>query len=312
MKKLLVALLVIGLIVAVNVNVASANGGPHGGYSAATDECAGCHRAHTATNARLLTNTGSALCLSCHSGTGAETNVVDGRTVTGSNPLNAGGFTSAYNAFTSSFSGTTSTHDYADATGTAYQLTAAGTSLQAIANNLTCYECHDPHGSVNYRLIPVTAINATVLDIADYDTGGTYTSEIWTMTTTNSFSEFCSACHLGYHQVDEAAGSLLANFYSHRVDSNWRGTAGTDGAIGFAILADNPQTAPSNGFALPLAGAAAAGDNDTMICSTCHFSHGSSAAMGTLSEAATAGGLVDSSALLRVDNRGVCQNCHDK
>ena len=46
-----------------------------------------------------------------------------------------------------------------------------------------------------------------------------------------------------------------------------------------------------------------------LTCLTCHFAHGSSAAAtGWASGVAPTNG----SALLFLDNRGVCQNCHDK
>lgn len=49
----------------------------HGGYSATTDSCASCHRSHTAGATGLVAASGdqSALCLSCHNGTGANTDI---------------------------------------------------------------------------------------------------------------------------------------------------------------------------------------------------------------------------------------------
>lgn len=51
--------------------------GTHGPYSGISDQCAICHRTHTARNVNLLTEPGSqsALCFTCHNGTGASTNV---------------------------------------------------------------------------------------------------------------------------------------------------------------------------------------------------------------------------------------------
>ena len=103
MKKLMLALLLGGLLVLALVTVASADNGPHGGFTATTDACAGCHRAHTAqfgSNALLITDPED-LCMSCHSGgAGATTNVEDGvytgttEGLTG-NPLFGGGFANA-------------------------------------------------------------------------------------------------------------------------------------------------------------------------------------------------------------------------
>ncbi|MFQ5382147.1 MAG: cytochrome c3 family protein, partial [Dehalococcoidia bacterium] len=83
-------------ILATPVTPASADNGPHGGYSTTTDACAACHRAHTATAPRLLTGSAHLLCLTCHDGTGADTDVVDGLDVgTPGQGLHAGGFTNA-------------------------------------------------------------------------------------------------------------------------------------------------------------------------------------------------------------------------
>ena len=50
---------------------------PHGGFTLTTSTCATCHRTHTAAGSNLLTKATpqSALCFSCHDGTGAQSNV---------------------------------------------------------------------------------------------------------------------------------------------------------------------------------------------------------------------------------------------
>lgn len=60
---------------ATQMSAAVAN--PHGPFSSTTDQCAACHRTHTAQSRNLLPQTGpqSNLCLTCHDGTGAATNV---------------------------------------------------------------------------------------------------------------------------------------------------------------------------------------------------------------------------------------------
>ncbi len=54
-------------------NLAQAQDGPHGNYTALTDACAACHRTHTAVGSRLLRSTdqGNTFCNSCHNGTDA-------------------------------------------------------------------------------------------------------------------------------------------------------------------------------------------------------------------------------------------------
>jgi hypothetical protein len=94
-------LLLTGMLVLAMVlvpSIALANNGPHGGFAPDTDQCAACHRAHTAPSSvqwhyqsagttmagsALLLGTSSFLpdfCLTCHgkTGQGADTNVIDG------------------------------------------------------------------------------------------------------------------------------------------------------------------------------------------------------------------------------------------
>ena len=84
MKKLLFALVIGLMLVAALTTTALADNGPHGGAafaSGSTDACASCHRAHTAQDATgdlLKVSSIYGLCTSCHDGTGAYTDVVDG------------------------------------------------------------------------------------------------------------------------------------------------------------------------------------------------------------------------------------------
>jgi predicted CXXCH cytochrome family protein len=186
-KKLSFLLLAVAVLVAFSTGLALANFGPHGGYTQDTDACAGCHRAHTSNsdltwtnnnithNALLVTNatTMSGFCNACHgtAAPGASTNVVDGvfdagpsagtgvplggalRWATDSTylgALNGGGFTN--------FNGraVTSSHgmDLGAATLPAWGFGASTASdVTFSGKGLTCTDCHDPHGSSNYRLL---------------------------------------------------------------------------------------------------------------------------------------------------------------
>jgi predicted CXXCH cytochrome family protein len=167
MKKLLLALLLGGLLVLALVTVASADNGPHGSFTATTDACAGCHRAHTAqfgSNALLITDPED-LCLSCHGGgAGAFTNVANGVYGSGSegapgNPLFGGGFTNALMA--TAWSGAVTENPAFNATSrpttSSHAVGAAGTIWGSGANNtpsgqmvLECTSCHDPHGTAGW------------------------------------------------------------------------------------------------------------------------------------------------------------------
>src|SRR3990172_5753288 len=79
MGRFLTAAAFLGVLLFVP-QVAFADGGPHGGYTATTDLCAACHRVHTAKAPRLLVSANTALCQSCHGsgGLGSDVNVDDG------------------------------------------------------------------------------------------------------------------------------------------------------------------------------------------------------------------------------------------
>lgn len=202
MKKLLLALALGVLLVLAIAATATADNGPHGGFAATTDACASCHRLHSAkygSNALLIMDP-EALCLSCHDGSGAGTDVVDGvymqsgsdafTGVPGSHvegadgaSLFAGGFTNALMATT--WSGATTTNPAFDAVsknttsthgmsaGATWQLGVAGTVWGSGANGtvgnggtwvLECTSCHDPHGNAGYtNLTTQTAICDTAL-----------------------------------------------------------------------------------------------------------------------------------------------------
>ncbi len=312
-KLLLVSVVVVALALAI-VGLTSANGGPHGDYTATTDACAGCHRAHTATGAKLLVAADTyTLCMTCHgsTGTGADTNVADGyflstrsssttgtANTTDNAALLGGGFTNYKGA------ATTSKHD-ADGTAAAAWGNGVnrGVTAALTGGNLTCASCHDPHGSANYRIIKAT-VNATVVSVAQVDEAAKdYDTEKWG----TGQSSICAACHGAYHKIAANQGSTVdAGTYTHRIDMQW------DAAYAGAA---NPESTGMGGFKLPLAltDSPVVGDG-VVACQTCHLPHGSSAAMtGNANSGALPGNTsATDSALLRLDNRGVCEVCHQK
>jgi predicted CXXCH cytochrome family protein len=302
MKKLFTVLLIVGVLLTLSVSFASANGGPHGGYTATTDACAGCHRAHTATSANLLIQADTTtLCLTCHgtAGTGADTNVDDGYFLSTRSPSTEGTANTIDNAnllgggfVNQGGAAVTSTHAADGSMSNAWGFGALRGAYGALAagESLDCASCHDPHGSTNYRIIPTT-VNGVATTVTQVDEGAkSYDTETWAANVSN----VCVACHTAYH--DNAATT------THNVDVAFN--------AGINSGADNPETVGFGGENLPLAGT-------TLVCQTCHFPHGSSSVQTVLAEGATLSGLtdgsaVDSSALLRLDNRGVCEVCHQK
>lgn len=147
---------------------ASANAGPHGGYTLTTSACAGCHRAHTAQSEALVkTDSVYALCTSCHSGlvsTDVVHGVLQGATNTdGVTPrkLNGGGFvqqdaanvTSRHKVEGVPINGTPFVGDVAAFGSQNGDGTPAADVGTGVVGKLECTSCHNPHGSTNYRIL---------------------------------------------------------------------------------------------------------------------------------------------------------------
>lgn len=323
------------------------NGPHHQGASPITDGCSGCHRAHTGQASNLLVNSSqTALCYTCHgtTGTGATTDVQDGvqyapvttaqvttRVRTGSGTtfagaLRGGGFDRA--VIDTSLTGAGSTGANAGKIGTLsnfvttsskHNVDAAGTAwgrgnISATKNvgtsiSLTCASCHDPHGNGHFRILKptpdsaytgsysgITPIQSSMsnVNIADVTTYVYTTTNYWhpedaSQSGSTSYianvSAWCSSCHTRY-----LAGATSATSSSGDLVFKYRHTTTGNSFAGSAA------TAPT--------------------CVQCHVSHGSNASMGSNSQAVplpggTTGRGADSN-LLRINNRGVCEKCHQK
>lgn len=312
MRKLLLTLLVTLLITAGTYGLSRADNGPHGNYSTpTTDSCSGCHRAHTGAAQKLLMVSTASLCESCHgpAGTGADTDVWDGVYLTGDttteNPaegvqnrgLKAGGFVNS--VMDTSFAGSaasapsTSSHTFNGAPGMIWGNGAVGSGA-GTSVPLDCGSCHNPHGNAGpngtatYRIlrpIPQGSGAATGVTLAD-TTAKTYTVDsasgsYWGQNygaTETTMSQWCATCHTRY-----LAGSGAESTSSGDPIFNFRHR--TDGSGGVS-------------------------------CMDCHVAHGSSATMGPNSgsvawpDSATTPSGNNRSSLLRLDNRGVCVQCH--
>jgi predicted CXXCH cytochrome family protein len=307
-----------------------ADNGPHvKGAGLTPDTCAACHRAHTAKAPYLLKEAQDALCFTCHgsSGAGSNEDVEDGVGYSGSErasfagALRGGGFKYALintaepeversetgkliDATIPALSegkAVNSTHSIDESEQTAWGNGAISETVnygKGIA--LSCGTCHDPHGNGNYRIlrpIPTESGAEAEVKIADTETKVYTTANYWHSWDTNAkqfkyqISEWCTTCHTRYLAVSKSYKTDSGDaVYAYRHRTNYTQ------AEYEKYEAESPVKARPN-------------------CIQCHVAHGSNSSMGPNSQSVTwpdgtAAGA--DSRLLRLNNRGVCQTCHNK
>ena len=206
MKRVSILLVLTFVFVLALSGVAYANFGPHGGYWDDTDACAGCHRAHTSfspirwtdralpdvTRSALLVSSATTMsdfCATCHGddAPGASTNVVSGVFDSGPSADNPDDQTEVDQLYTtnSSFDATLNAGGFLRIGGdtpveTSHRMEVGtimwgfGDSVsEAVAEypsprTLTCTDCHNVHGSSNYRILR-DELNGNV--VGGYDNG---------------------------------------------------------------------------------------------------------------------------------------------
>lgn len=221
--------------------------GPHGGYLATTNKCATCHSVHTAPSNSVLmlpAATVKETCETCHDGTG-------GTGVYGA--LAAQGLTvGAAHRMVGTTSSTTNVIPGGDATsGGGLQTTFTGTG-----GNLTCTDCHSPHGAHvvasftgdRARASVDTTVTSTRI-LRQRPTGAT--ADVATYG-----SDWCGQCHAGRlsgsgvtgnHPVDSSVSQTqTAPFYYDnvvRVTSTLTTTTemGTLGRNNFGYVMPDPR-----------------------------------------------------------------------
>jgi predicted CXXCH cytochrome family protein len=330
-----VALVILGSPAAV-----SADEGPHiKGWGPTPDDCASCHRAHRAQAERLLIEDQQLLCMTCHGADamGSVLNVAYGTDEGDGGALRAGGFDRAridtqdpslpppagavtIGVLPAPGEPVTSSHtvDGSAQTIWGYGDVSAGPDVGRTDFTMTCSRCHDPHGSGNYRALrdrpsglvswgqPVPPFMPNLSGkLADEETKTYTTSNYWALPYTDWWRDstgdgyadteitgrqiglWCTTCHTRYNAPygeQDSGDGIFA--YRHTTDPSTR-------------------TASATGPARP------------QSCLQCHVAHGTNALMGEHSGSVEwpdgmAGGGATDSRLLKMDNRGVCQKCHNK
>jgi predicted CXXCH cytochrome family protein len=371
---------------------ALADGGPHvapanSGVSTLTaDNCAGCHRAHTAQGAMLLAEPDEeALCLSCHGAAGAGS-AVDvengiqytvasrtGGTVLGA--LRAGGYINARidsdsptrvtymrNATATSQRTKVSVLPAGDPVTSAHIDFTAGvfgtgvawgngpisaTAVPGQPLELSCGSCHNPHGNNAYRILkPIPGGDGTAGPFVEPLTGVSVTDAA--LPAAGDTRNYTVIQTLGGTGTLYASQVAALPGYTNTMGDYFHRTVPWDPQVDYTVPPPAGVTANDAPNGLPATFntqinqwcaqchsrylAATAGiayyetDSGDAIfkyrhsntsnkpCTTCHVAHGSNADMtGVISSGFEYpdGTASPSSRLLKIDNRGTCQACHD-
>jgi predicted CXXCH cytochrome family protein len=333
------------LLAALCAATALADGGPHvvslnNGTNPMGGTCGACHRAHTASGPNLINAASdTALCMTCHgpAGMGATTDVSDGVLNGTSQGLRGGGF--SYALMDSSWTSTVANPAVSRPTTSAHQIDgvtdvtmwgngALGTPNAGTTVTLECTSCHNPHGNGNYRILkPIPeqsgatgginvadgqGLSYTVFKTNNRYFGDSYTGWPWTY----SMTQWCAQCHTRYDADNTSADGLGGPGHTDSGDAiykfrhmtrfeNWLNCQVCHTGANGTGRAPDPLGVGSSGF------------SHEPVCLSCHVAHGTAATMNISAGSVpwpngslTPGGN-SRSALLRLDNRGVCQGCHD-
>lgn len=175
---------------------------------------------------------------------------------------------------------------------------------------LTCTSCHEVHGGSNYRMLqqrmhpdsPQQENPAGYVLVTSNETNGNnpnqagYVANYTTPKYKLGLGDWCTGCHYTYQQAesvnnfDAEDGKGAAKRYRHKMNTSISGS----------LTTTLPLEDPGGNGASP---------DDQIFCLSCHFAHGTNTVM---SGHATNVAPVSDSALLRLNNRGVCEDCHKK
>jgi len=196
---------------------------------------------------------------------------------------------------------------------------------------LSCASCHNPHGNGNYRILNAIPTGDGTGPFVEPTTGVAVTDAALPPAGDTRNYTVIQAPGPGYllltSQVVSGAYANTAGDYFHR-RVPWNSTTGTsDAPNGLATF--NSQITnwcvtchtryDSDDPTVPSGDAIYMYRHDTIsnrACTTCHVAHGSNAQMtgvysATMPYPDGSAPAVADSRLLKIDNRGTCQACHD-
>lgn len=299
--------------------------------------CSDCHTVHASKdgqasipNPYLLKYSGEIpLCLSCHDGTDQNApDIISNGTSSSPNSVVTTQYSSKYGSSAGLFQSDylTAQSDFGhDLSGPVTAPLSTGFSRPS---GLTCSDCHNIHGSGNYRnlvsdpnpshagtfnIVLGTNVSETVrVNVTAPNPAAAYDSGNVGLYTANNFRGWCTDCHDAIAQ--DAQGTSPAHFVRHPADvgiggsyghtalSNWlAGTTSETTGFGTSI-GDSAVGIPRLRYGSASGSSSVTATGDTVTCLSCHKAHGSAHSSGLtwpyLSNSA--------------DSLSGCQQCHQK
>ncbi|MFH1560188.1 MAG: cytochrome c3 family protein, partial [Chloroflexota bacterium] len=173
---------------------------PHNNYTAITDKCASCHRAHTAVGRSLRKAWPEEdLCGTCHNGTGSTVDIMS--------------------IFTKTY-----THDLAAQAGVHTYGESEGAAFGGSNRHVECEDCHNPHSSSQATADPPNAKGPTSgASGVQVDNGASPGAPTYTFIQPISYEyEHCLKCHssftTGYTGTDKGSDFNTNNPSYHPVE----------------------------------------------------------------------------------------------
>lgn len=302
MKKLLLIFATVLTTTMMWAGLAAAN--THTGFTIATEACGSCHTTHSGKAAKLLNGgpTQTAFCYGCHDALVGSPYNVEGGMIKKADASSVASYAGAFDIKPATVYVGTSKHNVEDLVTPGSDLAAGAlpgnATATGITGGLTCGSCHDPHGDntnnnrlLRNKLLGVATFGLSINLAVDAD-------NLITKYDAN-LNAWCGGCHGKFNKAAASGHTIEAvtNMYRH--------------AMGVAVAVQPTNITLATGTPLSDYQLAPAAGKNKVVCLSCHRAHGTDATSTTTWNRDQAlGGTSSSTALLRMNARGVCYNCH--